>query len=198
MVDVARRDVKFYDQFDKRSGARTAIDLTHKRVHDGETFITVFSKFESDDGEAGLAAGDELKIAIKTGIKPIHLAMRMVEIDASELKIILKEETTFDPDAQDEQDKLKTWALNRIDVRDSGLEIWDADPGEDDDTIDLLPNRIRGASGGGPAAGRTPVSDKDDYEWILKPDTKYGLVLENTGAETIKFLEVIWVWYREK
>lgn len=52
-------------------------------------------------------------------------------------------------------------------------------------------------SGQGPAAGKTPMAERDEYQWILKPNTKYGLVLENTGGETIKFLEVVWVWYRE-
>jgi len=196
-VKNAKRDVKFYDQFDKRSGASIQIPLAHKKVHEGLAFATVFGKYESDDGEDGLGAGEEKKIAIKTGDDPIHLALRSVEIDTSELKITLQEETTFDPDAQDDEDQLKTWALNREDVRDPGIEFWDADPGEDGDTVGLLPNRIRGHAAGGPAAGKTPMAERDEYQWILKPNTKYGLVLENTGGEIIKFLEVVWVWYRE-
>jgi len=40
-VKNAKRDVKFYDQFDKRSGASIQIPLAHKKVHEGLAFATV-------------------------------------------------------------------------------------------------------------------------------------------------------------
>lgn len=105
----------------------------------------------------------------------------------------LFEDATFDIGTS-----LERYALNRVNVRDAGVDILAEPTNVDTTQAELInPYTVFAREGGAPTHATQMVIQ---FEYILKPNTAYILSLTNasTNEASIDRLGVFWYWYVQR
>jgi len=185
---------------DPRSGYYSVMQSEHRRIHDGDYFMS--SNLCKEDGVAipTLGGNEEKELLVDVGDDPIHFRLE-IEIDKSQVIIQPFEGVTVEPNTENGDVELPTIAANRTIEKDSGCKVYDQDTphgeaDEGDDYAELLPWLVE-AEEATPARKR-PVIFANYFEYILRPNTKYAFSLDNKTSTEITTFEVIFSWYVER
>jgi len=192
------------DQFrtlrDPRSGYFSVMQTEHRRIHDGDYFMSSNLCKEDGVGIPTLGGDGEKEFLVDVGDDPIHFRLE-IEIDKSQVIIQPFEGVTIEPNTENGDVELPIVAANRTIEKDCSCGIYELDTphgsaDEGDDYAELLPWLIE-AEEATPVRKR-PVIFASYFEYILRPNTKYAFNFDNKTSTEISTFEVIFSWYVER
>lgn len=159
------------------------IDIDHAVIHEGKGFAAFLV-------QENLANGQKIDIAMVTGQWPIHLKEEKVEISNSFVEIELHEDT-----ARTGGTLISSAALNRINVKTPGFELYQGATVDFTGSTELLSHIVRAGEPNEPAQRSRSVVDNTFEEWILKPNSEYAFTIANNSGSSISMVEIFWYWY---
>ena len=164
--------------------AKRNATILESKINDGDVYVgTKTTNVDSGESEGFLVC---------TGSKPVAVDTRSIEIDKSQVEVTLYEDID---DEFDEEAQIDIYNTNRAydNDREKPLQLCKFQEIDVEEGTQINPYRIKAVEGVG---GRTqPIERIPAFKLVLKPNTSYGLKIENVGNADIDFLQITWVFY---
>jgi len=181
--------------FDSSSMASTNIDHTHRKIHQGLSFIT-YTEIED------LPAGNSKWLGITVNSKPAHINLSYIHFLSEKIKVTIYENIYYDVEQVNgitsfnmNRDLLKKGEVEELNTV-NNIGFIDAPNTSAEGVNKLYSYNLRTLEEGpGVKIAIPPVFREGSQEIILATDTQYAFQFYNNGSSSIDLIDLMINWY---